>query len=71
MNENIVEKAALGWFEYLGYDTARGADLSPGSDSPLRANHEDVVLEPRLRAALRTINEHLRDNDAQKEVAFR
>ena len=56
MNENIVEKAALGWFESLGYHTARGADISPGADAPLRERYEDVVLLPRLKAALRRLN---------------
>lgn len=56
MNENIVEKAALGWFEALGYDVSRGADISPGGDNPLRASYEDVVLLPRLKAALRRLN---------------
>ena len=52
MNENIVEQAALGWFESLGFDTRKGADVSPGSETPLRNDYEQVVLEPRLRAAL-------------------
>ena len=56
MNENIVEKAALGWFEAQGYHTARGADISPGGDNPLRERYEDVVLLPRLKAALRRLN---------------
>lgn len=59
MNENAVEQAALGWFEAIGWDIARGAEVSPGADTPLRARYEDVVLEPRLRAAMRRINEHL------------
>ena len=68
MNESIVEKAALGWFEFLGYDTAKGADISPGSDSPLRASHEDMVLEPRLRAAMRKINDHLPEDAIEQAV---
>ncbi len=68
MNENIVEQAALGWFEFLGYDTAKGADISPGSDSPLRASHEDVVLEPRLRSAMREINDHLPEDAIEQAV---
>jgi len=56
MNENIVEKAALGWFEAQGYHTARGADISPGGENPLRERYEDVVLLPRLKAALRRLN---------------
>jgi type I restriction enzyme, R subunit len=56
MNETIVEQAALGWFEALGYETARGADISPGADYPLRESYEDVVLIPRLKVALRKLN---------------
>jgi type I restriction enzyme R subunit len=60
MFEQIVEQAALGWFEALGYDVKRGADISPGADiPPLRANYEDVVLLPRLRAALRRLNPNM------------
>lgn len=59
MKEDIVEQAALGWFEALGYDTARGADISVGADYPLRKSYEDVVLLPRLKAALRKLNPEL------------
>ena len=59
MKEDIVEQAALGWFEALGYDTARGADISVGADYPLRESYEDVVLLPRLKAALRKLNPNL------------
>ena len=38
MNENVVEQAALGWFESLGYGTRSGAEVSPGAENPWRAN---------------------------------
>ena len=59
LTENTVEQAALGWFESVGWRTARAADISPGAETPLRESHEAVVLEPRLRAALKKINDHL------------
>lgn len=68
MNEGIVEKAALAWFEFLGYDIAKGADISPGAVLPLRESHEQVVLEPRLRAALRKINDHLQEDAIEQAV---
>jgi len=68
MNENVVEQAALGWFESLGYDTRKGADVSPGSDSPLRETYEHVVLVSRLKAMLRKINEHLPEDAIEQAV---
>jgi type I restriction enzyme, R subunit len=56
MKEEIVEQAALGWFESLNYDVLRGADISPGAEKPLRDSYEAVVLLPQLKAALRRLN---------------
>ena len=68
MNEDIVEQAALGWFEALGFDTARGSDITrpqKASGEPdkevsgfswLRDEYSDVVLLPKLRAVLRKLN---------------
>ncbi len=51
-----MEGAALGWFESLAYHIRAGGDISPGAVSPERSAYEQVVLEPRLIAALRKIN---------------
>ncbi len=59
MNEQLIEKAALGWFEAQGYRITRGADVSPGAADPWRSSYEDVVLLPRLKAALRRLNPDL------------
>jgi type I restriction enzyme, R subunit len=59
MNEHVVEQAAVGWFEALGYRVARGADISPGADDPWRTSYEEVVLLSRLRAAPRRLNPDL------------
>ena len=66
--ENVVELAALAWFESMGWDTAKGADISPGAEMPLRESHEHVVLEPRLRAALRKINDKLPEHAIEQAV---
>ena len=68
LNEATVEQAALGWFESLGFDIEKGADISPGADSPERESYEDVVLQPRLRAALRKINSHLSEDAIEEAV---
>lgn len=66
--ETVVEKAALGWFESQGYDTRRGAGVSPGAEEPLRETYEQVVLERRLKAALRKINERLPEDAIEQAV---
>lgn len=68
LSEKQVERAALGWFEALGFDVRKGADISPGSDTPLRNSHEHVVLEPRLQAALRRINGHLPEDAIEQAI---
>ncbi len=32
-SESVVEEAALGWLEALGYSVAHGPDISPGGDT--------------------------------------
>jgi len=68
LDEAAVERAALAWLESLGYDVRRAADISPGGDAPLRTDYEQVVLEPRLRAALRRINPDLPDEALDQAV---
>ncbi|WP_019571484.1 type I restriction endonuclease subunit R [Thioalkalivibrio sp. ALMg3] len=68
MNEDRVERAALGWFEALGFDTAHGADLSPDAVSPQRGSFEQVVLESRLRSILRRVNPELPDEAIEQAV---
>ena len=52
ITESAIEQLALKWFGQLGYETQRGGDLER-SDSGI------VVLEDRLRYALRNINPKL------------
>lgn len=70
VGEEVIEQAALAWFESLRYDTARGADISPGGDSPLRDSYEFVTLAPTLRAALRRINNHLPEDTIKEVMRF-
>jgi type I restriction enzyme, R subunit len=68
MNEEFVEQAALGWFEALGFEIRNGADISPGAETSLRQSYEQVVLEPRLRAALRKFNDQLPEGAVEQAV---
>ena len=59
MTENVVEDAALAWFEELGYERRYGPDIALGEPAEERASFGDVVLVGRLRKALKAINEDI------------
>ncbi len=54
--ESVVEEAALAWLEMLGYRIMSGRDLSESEADAERRSTEQVVLEGRLRDALRRLN---------------
>ena len=54
--ENVVEKAALAWYETLGYDIVHGSDISPGEGSERRASYSEVILKDKLYSAMATVN---------------
>jgi hypothetical protein len=56
-NESIVEEAALGWFQELGYTLLPGPQLAPGEPAAERESFSDVVLVGRLREAIRQLNQ--------------
>ena len=39
LDENVLEEVALAWFETIGFDAFRGAEISPGGDNPLRESY--------------------------------
>ena len=59
--ESVVEDAALGWLESLGYVVLHGPDIAAGMSGAERSdpNYRDVVLESRLRQALVRLNPDL------------
>ncbi|MEE9707866.1 type I restriction endonuclease subunit R [Aeromonas veronii] len=59
MNEEQLENLCLDWFQEGGWDVMHGPDIAPDSDSPLRNDYAQVVLDGQLRAAFETINKHL------------
>ncbi|HMO94129.1 MAG TPA: type I restriction endonuclease subunit R, partial [Pirellulaceae bacterium] len=54
--ESVVEEAALGWLEGLGYGVLSGPEIAPDQPSAERAVYSQVVLEGRLRQALARLN---------------
>jgi type I restriction enzyme R subunit len=57
LTEYMVEEAALGWFQKLGYTVLPGPQLAPGEPAAERESFSDVVLVGRLREAIRQLNE--------------
>jgi type I restriction enzyme R subunit len=58
--ESVVEEAALEWFGSLGYAVLSGPTIAPGEADSERATYEQVVLDGRLREALRRLNRRAR-----------
>ena len=67
LSEAIVEEAALGWFQELGYAVLPGPQLAPGEPAAERDSFSDVVLVCRLREAIRQLNPAIPD-DAREEA---
>jgi type I restriction enzyme R subunit len=59
--ESVVEDAALGWLDDLGYSVLHGPEIAFGEPAAERRDpgYRDVVLEPRLRDALARLNPEL------------
>jgi type I restriction enzyme R subunit len=56
VTESVVEDAALGWIESLGYSIVHGPEIAPGEAAAERGSYTQVVLEERLRKALDRLN---------------
>ena len=57
INENtLAEQPVIDWLRELGYETLFSPDIAPGGAFMERGDYHDVVLEGRLRRALKRIN---------------
>ena len=59
ITESVVEDAALGWLDGLGWSVAHGPDIAPDTLAAERADYGQVILERRLRDALVQLNPDL------------
>ena len=66
--ESHVEEAALMWLSELGYAAANGLDIGPDGSAHERENYGEVLLLPRLRAAIKRLNPSL--SSEAREVAL-
>ena len=69
LKESDVEQAAMAWLSDLGWETAYGPDIAPGTPAAERDDYAQVILEGRLRDALERLNPDL-DHEAL-ETAYR
>lgn len=67
--ESHLEEATLEWFEELGYEIVFAPDIAPEGEYPEREDYSDVILNDRLREALKRINPKMPDDAL--EDAFR
>ena len=68
-NESTVEQAAMEWLSELGWETAYGPDIAPGTPTAERDNYAEMVLKQRLKDALERLNPDL--DDGALETALR
>lgn len=57
--ESVVEDAALGWLENIGWAAKPGPEIAPGELFSERKNYDQVVLGQRLRDAIARLNPEL------------
>src|SRR5207249_10662110 len=57
--ESVVEEAALGWIENLGWNIKPGPIIAPDAPTAERSDYGQVVLIQRLRDALGELNPRL------------
>lgn len=58
-SESHVEDATLEWLSSLGYTILHGLHISPDGPDPERVSYDEVLLVPRLKAALADLNPDL------------
>src|SRR5690349_8715721 len=57
--ESVVEEAALGWLDSLGYTVVHGPEIAPGEPLAERSDYGQVTLDERLRQAIKRLNPKL------------
>jgi type I restriction enzyme, R subunit len=65
--EPTAEEAALEWFGELGYALGHGPEMAPDEAAAERDSFGEVVLEGRLRDALRRLNPEV-PGEAREDV---
>jgi type I restriction enzyme R subunit len=69
MNENHLEAVCLDWLAGLGWACLHGDAVSPGGEEAARERYSEVVLAPRLRAAVARLNPGLSGYEVDEVTA--
>ncbi|CAG0956800.1 partial Type I restriction enzyme EcoR124II R protein, partial [Anaerolineae bacterium] len=56
ISESVLEETTLDWLKALGYSVVAGPSIAPEESGAERADYRQVVLEGRLREALKNVN---------------
>jgi len=68
LNENkLTEQPVIEWFKSLGYEYRFGPDISTGGITVER-DYKDVILEKRLRNAIKRLNPELEEKEIDEAV---
>ncbi|MGC9067275.1 MAG: type I restriction endonuclease subunit R [Minisyncoccia bacterium] len=65
--QQITEESVIDWFKQLGYEYKFGPDISPGGILVER-DFKDVILEKRLKSALKRLNPELPEKAIDEAV---
>ncbi|WP_308364335.1 MULTISPECIES: type I restriction endonuclease subunit R [unclassified Microbulbifer] len=68
ISEDQLETLCQTWFEDLGYQVIAGETIAPDSDGAERNDWQQVILRPRLKAAIERLNRYL--PEVAREEAF-
>lgn len=68
ITEAQLEAVACEWFTALGWSYVHGEVIAPDGSAPERASWKDVLLRPRLLAALKRINPSLPNEGKEQAI---
>ena len=68
ITEQDIENASLEILEELGYEIIHGINIAPDSETPLRSKWSDVILEPRLKESIKSLNPKLPEDAIEESI---
>ncbi len=69
ITEDQLEQYCIDWFKELDWEYKCGYDIAPDSESPERANYQEVILKERLLEALLNINKEIPNSSIEEAIS--